>query len=115
MSSGRIAKNLYTDFNGNIQLNNYQILETADKYHINFSIERNYINQANIISNFIKFPLDLKIPNINNNSLLKAIEIHNFLINNENLTNNQKLDYCQIGRHFMKIFLKEIVKKYENL
>ncbi|MFX0056911.1 MAG: hypothetical protein ACFE85_08640 [Candidatus Hodarchaeota archaeon] len=95
MSSGRIAKNTYIDINGNINLNYYQRFETTDKNQI--------------------YSFNQEFPIINNNSLLRAIEIHDLLLNTENLTNNEKLDYCQIGRHFIKLFLKEIVKKYENL
>jgi hypothetical protein len=41
----------------------------------------------------------------------KIIDVHFFLLNNNELTNNQKLDYCSIERHFMKLYLKEIIKK----
>ena len=44
----------------------------------------------------------------------KIIDVHFFLLNNKelnSLTNNQKLDYCSIQRHFMKQYLKEIIKK----
>jgi len=44
----------------------------------------------------------------------KIIDVHFFLLNNKelnSLTNNQKLDYCTIQRHFMKQYLKEIIKK----
>ena len=41
----------------------------------------------------------------------KIINIHFFLSNNKELTNNQKLDYCTIERHFMKLYLKEMMKK----
>lgn len=44
----------------------------------------------------------------------KIIDVHFFLLNNKELTtltNNQKLDYCSIQRYFMKLYLKEIIKK----
>ena len=41
----------------------------------------------------------------------KIINIHFFLSNNKELTNNQKLDYCTIERYFMKLYLREIMKK----
>ena len=41
----------------------------------------------------------------------KIVNVHSFLLNNENLTNTQKLDYCSIERHFMKAYLKEMMKK----
>lgn len=106
MSSERIAKNSYIDFNGTIQLNNFQTLTTADK-------EKTLINKDNITRNHKKIPFTSNNSNKNSDSLLKAIEVHNFLISNENLTNNEKLNYCKIGRYFMKAFLKEVVRKYD--
>lgn len=41
----------------------------------------------------------------------KIINIHFFLSNNKELTNDQKLDYCTIERHFMKLYLREMMKK----
>jgi len=41
----------------------------------------------------------------------KIINIHFFLSNNKELTNNQKLDYCTIERYFMKLYLREMMKK----
>ncbi len=41
----------------------------------------------------------------------KIVNVHSFLLNNEELTNTQKLDYCSIERHFMKVYMKEMIKK----
>ena len=41
----------------------------------------------------------------------KIINIHFFLSNNKELTNAQKLDYCTIERYFMKLYLREMMKK----
>jgi len=41
----------------------------------------------------------------------KIINIHFFLSNNKELTNNQKLDYCTIERYFMKLYLREMMKE----
>jgi len=41
----------------------------------------------------------------------KIINVHFFLSNNKDLTNNQKLDYCTIERYFMKLYLREMMKK----
>jgi len=41
----------------------------------------------------------------------KIVNVHSFLLNNEELTNTQKLDYCSIERHFMKVYMKEMMKK----
>ncbi|NVM18043.1 MAG: hypothetical protein HWN80_10020 [Candidatus Lokiarchaeota archaeon] len=41
----------------------------------------------------------------------KIINLHFFLSDNKELTNNQKLDYCTIERYFMKLYLREMMKK----
>ena len=41
----------------------------------------------------------------------KIIDVHYFLLNNNELTNNQKLDYCTIERHFMEQYMKQCLKK----
>ncbi|MFW9930869.1 MAG: hypothetical protein ACFFD1_15885 [Candidatus Thorarchaeota archaeon] len=41
----------------------------------------------------------------------KAFEIHLLLLRNENLTNKEKLDFCEIERNYIKSYLKEIMKK----
>lgn len=39
-------------------------------------------------------------------------DVHVLLENCENLTNNQKLEYCQSERYFMKLYLKQVLLKY---
>jgi len=41
----------------------------------------------------------------------KIIDVHFFLLNNKELTNNQKLEYCTIERYFIKLYLREMMKK----
>ena len=41
----------------------------------------------------------------------KIVNVHSFLLNSEELTNNQKLDYCSMERYYMKVYLKEMMKK----
>lgn len=41
----------------------------------------------------------------------RAFEIHLLLLRNENLTNKEKLDFCEIERNYIKLYLKEIMKK----
>ena len=41
----------------------------------------------------------------------KIVNVHSYLLNNEELTNTQKLDYCSMERYFMKAYLKEMMKK----
>jgi hypothetical protein len=40
-----------------------------------------------------------------------VIEIHLLLLNNKDLSNDQKLDYCRLERFFMKKYLREMIKK----
>jgi hypothetical protein len=56
-----------------------------------------------------------EIENINiiNQSYQKAVVIHNILLNNNDLSNSEKFDFCNIGRYFMKQYLKEVIKKLE--
>jgi len=41
----------------------------------------------------------------------KIVNVHSYLLNNDKLTNTQKLDYCSMERYFMKAYLKEMMKK----
>ena len=41
----------------------------------------------------------------------KAFEIHLFLLRNENLSNQEKLDFCKLERNYIKLYLKAIMKK----
>ena len=41
----------------------------------------------------------------------KIVNVHSYLLNNDELTNTQKLDYCSMERYFMKAYLKEMMKK----
>ena len=70
-------------------LSNLPVLEEQDLIHL---------KQQEIFSKLNKF-------------YGKIIDVHFFLLNNKKLTNNQKLDYCSIERHFMKLYLKEVIKK----
>ena len=42
---------------------------------------------------------------------VKIVNVHSYLLNTEELTNTQKLDYCSIERYFMKAYLKEMMRK----
>ena len=46
-----------------------------------------------------------------NPSYQKAVKIHQILQNNKKLSNKEKLEFCTLGRYFMKQYLKEIVRK----
>jgi len=91
---------------------------SSGKANINYSMESFDSNKANYLSNLPVFEkedlIHLKqqdIVNKLNKFYGKIIDVHFFLLNNKELTNNQKLDYCSIERHFMKLYLKEFIKK----
>ena len=46
-----------------------------------------------------------------NTSYQKAVKIHQILQNNKKLSNEQKLEFCTLGRYFIKQYLKEVVRK----
>ena len=68
---------------------------------------------------------DVKIPNLNqmlsisenlnhrfkNIVLHNIVEIHLLLLNNEDFSNSQKLDYTKLQRYFMKKYLNGMLKK----
>ncbi len=66
-------------------------------------------------SNFPNKTIVNEIENITilNVSYQKAVEIHQILLNNNNLSNSEKLDFCNVGRYFMKQYLKDVIKKLE--
>ena len=91
---------------------------SSGKANINYSMESFDSTKADYLSNLPVFEekdlIHLKqqeIVNKLNKFYGKIIDVHFFLLNNKELTNNQKLDYCSIERHFMKLYLKEIIKK----
>ncbi len=91
---------------------------SSGKANINYSMEFFDINEANNLSTLPVFEkkdlIHLKQQEIVNKLKRfygKIIDVHFFLLNNKELTNNQKLEYCTIERHFMKLYLKEVIKK----
>ncbi len=48
--------------------------------------------------------------NEKNEYMIIINEIHSILKNCTKLTNEQKLDYCNSERYFMKLYLKKIIK-----
>ncbi len=91
---------------------------SSGKANFNYSIESFDITEANYLSNLPVFEkkdlFHLKQQEFVNKLKKfygKIIDVHFFLLNNKELTNNQKLDYCSIERYFMKLYLREIMKK----
>lgn len=88
---------------------------SSGKANINYSIESFDSTEANYLSNLPVFEekdlIHLKqqeFVNKLNKFYGKIIDVHFFLLNNKELTNNQKLDYCNIERYFMKLYLRTL-------
>jgi sugar-specific transcriptional regulator TrmB len=47
-----------------------------------------------------------------NEYLTMMNDVHMLLENCENLTNNQKLEYCQSERYYMRLYLEQVLLKY---
>ena len=91
---------------------------SSGKANINYSMESFDSTNANYLSNLPVFEekglIHLKQQEIVNKLKKfygKIIDVHFFLLNNKELTNNQKLEYCTIERYFMKLYLREMMKK----
>ena len=80
-----------------------EILEGSEVY----DLSREPIFEKLDINSFKNISFDNKLTKFYG----KIINIHFFLSNNKELTNTQKLDYCTIERYFMKLFLREMMKK----
>jgi hypothetical protein len=81
-------------------------MDVLDKPVI-YDIPREPILEQLTVSNFTNLNFNNKLTKVYS----KLINIHFFLSNNNELTNNQKLNYCTIERYFMKLYLKEMIKK----
>ncbi|MHA1490790.1 MAG: hypothetical protein ACTSRI_14235 [Promethearchaeota archaeon] len=57
-----------------------------------------------------EFVYNKAIPSTDTEAFLIIKEIHSILKNCTKLTNEQKLDYCNSERYFMKLYLKKIIK-----
>ena len=91
---------------------------SSGKASITYSMESFDSSIANNLSNLPVFEekdifllKQQEIVNKLNEFYGKIIDVHFFLLNNKELTNNQKLEYCTIERHFMKLYLKGMMKK----
>ena len=91
---------------------------SSGKANINYTIETFEKSESYIVSREPIFD-KLDINGFTNDNLEnkltkcygKIINLHFFLSNNKELTNTQKLDYCTIERYFMKLYLREMMKK----
>ena len=92
MSSGKAKINYSIETFDNSTLINLSNLPVFEKKDFN------HLKQQEIVKKLNKF-------------YGKIIDVHFFLLNNKELTNNQKLEYCTIERYFMKLYLRELMKK----
>jgi len=113
MSSGRIIKNTFVNLNGNLEAGNYPTISTTDNLQTN--LEETYPSKIKSlgIKDPIESSINLQLSNELNKIYIEVFKVHLILLNNSNLTNSQKLEYCRIERYFIKLFLKEVVKKYQ--
>jgi len=58
--------------------------------------------------------LKLEIENICDENLITLQKIHAILLNCSNLSKNQKLEFCESERYFMKLYLKKLKENYED-
>jgi len=110
---------------------------SSGKLELNIKIKQNYLSQIDILSEFRLSQNYAKNPKIEElissknlfksdsyniekfalteknsyNLYYKALRIHLILLNNKNLSNREKLDYCKKERNYIKQFLKEIIKR----
>ena len=79
--------------------------EKKQKYSINYDSDTLFkeINEEKLQS----FKLDTD--NSKDDYLSISNDIHSVLSNCPDLTNDQKLDYCDSQRYFMKLYLKEVM------
>lgn len=94
MSSGDVSKSFIRDFLSGITPES--ALETKDDDFLNLNV----LNEIESIT-------------ILNPSYKKAVKIHHILQNNKTLSNKQKLEFCTLGRYFIKQYLKEIVRNFK--
>ncbi|MFX1355820.1 MAG: hypothetical protein ACFFA8_00910 [Promethearchaeota archaeon] len=78
-------------------------LEENNEIQIEISISNDRLNQDLVIDN-----CDIA----KNEYLTMMNDVHLLLENCENLTNNQKLEYCQSERYYMRLYLKQVLIKY---
>ena len=54
------------------------------------------------------------IENLCDENLTSLKKIHAILLNCVNLSKNQKLEFCESERYFMKLYLKKLMKQNET-
>ncbi len=102
------------DSNDNFYAISDLIISSLNAYENRYPIEvnhnfndtipsKNYSQESNI--------LECKPHYAKDEYLIISNDIHSILSNCSNLTNNQKLEFCNSQRYFMKLFLKDMLMK----
>ena len=58
---------------------------------------------------------DVEVENFCDENLTSLQKIHAILLNCSNLSKQQKLEFCESERYFMKLYLKKLKDNYNNL
>ncbi len=96
---------------------------SSGKLDIGAGVRNDKFNMAIVYSD-IPYPIidfeDIWDPSLTNFSQInnevnkfyyKALDVHLLLVRNENLSNQEKLEYCKIERTYIKLYLKAVMKK----
>lgn len=90
------------------------IISSLIAYKNRYPIETNHDLSEEILSENLfqeKNTLECQPHDAKEEYLIISNDIHSILSNCTNLTINQKLEFCNSQRYFMKLFLKEILIK----
>ena len=93
------------------------LLTSLSIYKKKFTFENNSLNYEKTLN--FNNELDInsfqqKLSDVKIEYLSISNDIHSILSNCPDLTSDQKLDYCNSQRYFMKMYLKEIVVKLKR-
>ncbi|MFX0082043.1 MAG: hypothetical protein ACFE94_09845 [Candidatus Hodarchaeota archaeon] len=93
------------------------LLNSLNIYKKKFSVENfrlNLENNLNLNDTIEIIGFKQQVSDTKTEYLSISNDIHSILSNCTHLTSNQKLDYCNSQRYFMKLYMKEIVVKLKE-
>ncbi|MFX1327305.1 MAG: hypothetical protein ACFE91_04070 [Promethearchaeota archaeon] len=108
MSSGKIERNYLKNYEIDSKFDEIAIFNEINSQFSTLTTHKLY--QRNINSHYV----DYKPHPYNNNldkDLLIIEKLHYILLNSQNLTQKQKIAYCNSQRFYMKLYLRKITKK----
>jgi len=108
MSSGKIEQNYFKNVEDDLIFNESVIFSENIIHKSHFSESKSYKEKM-----WSDFDIGLKhhYKEVIDNHLNMVQKIHFILKNSKDLTQNQKYDYCNSQRFFMKLYLKRISDK----